>query len=94
MAYQIRYQWQKEQELQKKHGFSPGTVLAVLSVITVFIIFQLYPNTGTVIRQFLYPLFDPETAETFAEMVHRVRDGVPVPEALTAFCLGILEHAG
>lgn len=94
MAYQIRYQWSKETEFNKDNRHNPWIVLGLSVAIVAFTVQLLNATTDMPIHQLLYPLLDPETAETFTEMVNRVRDGMPVPEALAAFCLGILEHAG
>lgn len=88
MAYTITY---PRGRAEKKPILSPVSHYLILCVLLVSIILSVqflwnaYPAL-------LHPLTDQRTQEAWAEMTRQIGQGIPVPEAVEAFCRQILNN--
>jgi len=92
MAYRITYEWQKEQELTGNSKQRKWFVAGMMAVTAALAVRLLMPQPEGMIRELLHPFTDGHTVTVFGEMVNRIGEGTPLPEAVTAFCREILEH--
>lgn len=90
MAYSIGYAPQRHEVCAKRPRIRFGVL--VLAFFVVFLISaQLLSQEGArLLRQMILP-FQEETVEAFSAMVQSVEQGVPVSEAVTAFCREVIE---
>lgn len=93
MAYRITYAWQKEEKLSKA-AIPVWKLFVTAAVCSVLLLRLLVPQTEQLFRELLYPLTDEFTVSAFTEMVGDISDGIPVYDALTAFCREIIDHEG
>lgn len=92
MAYEITYQWNRETSLMKQKQMH-WNLFAMLALACFFLLLLWSTADNSVTRELLHPLLDPKTMDAVGEMISQVQNGSSVPEALTAFCIQILDYA-
>ena len=93
MSYKIRYK--PAVKMEKKIGLvlrNHRVKFAVAAGSILLLIFVVY-NCGDTLREFLIPGDTDVTEAAFSELGNNLRDGVSVKDALTVFCLEIIENA-
>ena len=92
MSYSITYTWEREPEPRKKASMIPA-IVSGLALIAGAVAFRLLvPQSDALVEQLFHPLTDAETLSAVSELTERLKDGVPMVEAVTAFCREILQH--
>lgn len=91
MGYEIRYGPKAAGRNAKKRGISWVPITAAIVFALVLGVQSLWPGAAEWARQRLLP--DTGTREAFQQMVENVQAGEPFGDAVTAFCLEILENA-
>ena len=92
MAYKIEYGYGsiRQQLVKKDRGHvKSGKWLVLLAVIAAVLCFRLYG-----IPDFLIPGNADVTRAAASNFIEHVQTGMPVGEAVTAFCLQIIDGAG
>lgn len=95
MGYQIRYDAGKAVKIAlKERKASAIGVLAAGLVVACLLMRLIWPAGVDKLRQMVFP-GDPEVTGRAAEqMVSQIHEGVPVGDAVQAFCREILDEAG
>ena len=94
MAYRINYHWEKERTLLTGRRISPMIWVWIAIAAAAITIRLLVPQSQEIWSGLTHPLLDEQTALAAAELIGQLRDGCPMPEAVTAFCREILSNAG
>lgn len=94
MAYRIIYDWEKERILGEKRKFPALTAVCVAVAVAAALFRLLYPQSDWILDGLLYPLGDEFTMSAFGGMVEQIGDGMPVTEAVAAFCREIIANGG
>lgn len=95
MGYQIRYDAGKAVKtgLKERKASAIGVLAAGLAVVCL-LMRLIWPAGVDKLRQMVFP-GDPEVTGRAAEqMVSQIHEGVPVGDAVQAFCREILDEAG
>jgi hypothetical protein len=87
MAYSIGYMPQRNEYREKRSKFP----LLLLVFFLVFLLsVQIFSQEGaSLLRRMFLPVGE-ETVEAFSEMVLSVEEGVPLKDAVTAFCREVI----
>ncbi|MBO5129740.1 MAG: hypothetical protein J6B95_05290 [Oscillospiraceae bacterium] len=93
MAYRIDYGSGIRNQRTKRGGvLRLQTMTAACLLIFTLVVSRIWPEGTQQLRQYLLPGEQPvQTA--FLEMTEQLRSGVSVEDALTAFCIHIIEDA-
>ncbi len=92
MAYSISYGAQRH-ELQERSRGGRFWLLSVGFFALFLLGVQLFWEDGAqTLRQLIFPLSEQAVA-ALEGMVQSVRDGVSIPEAVTAFCREVIHSA-
>lgn len=87
MSYQIQYEPHKNRRYPVCTGRKRHTTVFVLALTLLAVCMSIGLRTGWLIPG------DPEvTSNAFSDMVTMLREGEGMKEAVTAFCMEILEH--
>lgn len=91
MSYSIEYDPEKNklypQKSERKHKW---LIIALVAMISLFFLQKI--DSKHVLKSFLIP-GDPEiTSAAFSSMVEDIREGDTVANAVTAFCLEIIDN--
>ncbi len=91
MSYRIEYNPEKKKRYPLTTGFMPKwLIFAVIIMVALFAVQRL--DTNKTIRTWLLP-GDPEiTDAALSSMVEDIREGESVKDAITTFCLEIIDH--
>jgi len=92
MAYRITYAWQKEEKLVQTTAFPLWKVIGMAVLCGALLLRLLMPQSEQLFRELMHPLTDEYTISAFATMVEEIGDGIPVSEAVMAFCRDIIEY--
>lgn len=92
MAYSISYGVQRHELQERPHSgrfwlLSGGFFALFLSGVQLF-----WEDGAQTLRQLVFPLSEQAVA-ALEGMVQSVRDGVSIPEAVTAFCREVIHSA-
>ncbi len=91
MAYSIGYGPQRNEVCAKGTRFR-FSVLVLVFFLVFLLSVQLFSQEGAqLLRRMILPVGD-DTVEAFSAMVQAVEEGVPVSEAVTAFCREVVAH--
>ena len=95
MGYQIRYDAGKAVKTGLKERKSSPMGMAMAGLVLVCLLMRLFWPAGMdKLRQMVIP-GDPEvTGRAASELVSQIHEGVPVGDAVQAFCREILDEAG
>ena len=87
MAYQIQYEPEKNRKYPAHFRRRKSLVIPILIAVAIVVCFAICGKTGILIPG------DPQvTAQAFSQMVDMVRNGEQVEDALSTFCVEVLEH--
>ena len=91
MSYRIEYNPEKNRKYPLPTAGKPKWLIAVLAIMALMFALQSIDRNYT-LKSWLLP-GDPEVTETaFSAMVDDIRGGEPVGDAVTAFCLEIIQN--
>ena len=95
MGYQIRYDAGKAVKTGLKERKRSAVGMVAAALVAVCLLVRLFwPAGADKLRQAVMP-GDPEiTGRAASEMVSQIHEGVPVGDAVQAFCRQILDEAG
>lgn len=92
MAYSITYPWVGKREPKGPGKRMPALVPGVIVLLGILGMRLLIPEFDNIVSALLHPLTDGETMAAVGELLSCLAEGMPVDEAVTAFCLEILQH--
>lgn len=93
MGYKIIYEPQLEKKYPvKKHTLNPKPVIAIVLCILI-VIFLSDPGIRDVLKEILIPGDPLQTEKAASELYNDLRAGMGVKDAVTAFCMEILDGA-
>ena len=92
MAYTITYPWKREQELNRKQIRYSCLFPGILLITGALALRLLVPEIDTFVSRLLHPLMDEFSLQAAGDLTANLLDGMPIREAVTAFCREILLH--
>lgn len=94
MGYQIRYDAGKAVKTGLKERKTSAIGVLAAGLVVCLVMRLIWPAGVDKLRQMVFP-GDPEVTGRAAEqMVSQIHEGVPVGDAVQAFCREILDEAG
>lgn len=92
MAYRIEYGPPFQPPQKKRSTTRLRIMTAACLLLFVLLVRQAWPEGTEKLRQFLLPGEPTVTQEAFYSMIEGIQDGVPMGDALTAFCQQIVDY--
>ena len=93
MSYRIEYGPAiPPQYIKKTNSLRLQTMTAVCLLLFSFLVRQFFPTGVQQLRQFLLPGSPTVTQEALDTMMGNLRNGEPLRDAFTAFCVYIVDH--
>ena len=93
MSYRIEYGSAVPVRFQEKKRKSHLRVLTALFMLLFALgVGQFWPEGQRMLRDFLLPGEPTVTEQAFSGMIEHLTGGVPLEEAMAAFCQQIIDH--
>ena len=93
MSYRIEYGSAVPLRFQEKTRRSHLRMLTALCMLLFALgVGKFWPDGQRMLREFFLPGEPTVTEQAFSGMIGRLTDGVPLEEAMAAFCQQIIDH--
>lgn len=94
MGYVIQYEPELNHKYKMRSAVRISKRFAIgISLCAVLIVLCLYQPTRQWLWEFIVPGDEQVTQSAFSQMLRSLQDGEQVGDAVTAFCVEILENA-